>query len=130
MSDELKQAVLSSAKQREEYWFREGCYILELLNEPIDPDLSIARARVEPGCTTRWHRLLATTERYLVMEGRGTAEIGDAAPVDVGPGDVLLIPEMTRQRIHNPGPDDLVFLAICTPRFRPERYQELPEEPG
>jgi hypothetical protein len=35
---------------------------------------------------------------------------------------------MTRQRIHNPGPDDLVFLVICTPRFLPENYEEPPDQ--
>jgi mannose-6-phosphate isomerase-like protein (cupin superfamily) len=28
------------------------------------------------------------------------------------------------QRVTNTGEEDLVFLAICTPRFRPENYRE------
>ena len=75
--------------------------------------------------TTRWHRLEATTERYVILEGRGRVEIGDVRPQDVIPGDVVLIPPLCRQRITNTGAGDLVFLAICTPRFRPEAYEDL-----
>jgi galactitol-specific phosphotransferase system IIB component len=34
-----------------EYFFMEGCHINELSNQTDDPDVSIARARVEPGVT-------------------------------------------------------------------------------
>ena len=43
-------------KGNEEYYTEERCYISELSNTPADPDASIARARVLPGVTTRWHR--------------------------------------------------------------------------
>ena len=108
-----------------EFYTAERCHIIELSNLPADPDCSIARARIEPGVTTRWHRLDGVAERYVVLEVRGRAEIGDLPPRDVGPGDVVLIPPACRQRIANPGKTDLVFLAICTPRFRPERYEDL-----
>jgi mannose-6-phosphate isomerase-like protein (cupin superfamily) len=77
----------------------EQCHILELSNTPDDPDVSIARARVMPGMTTRWHRLIATAERYVILEGRGRVEVGALAPQEVGPGDVVLIPASCRQRI-------------------------------
>lgn len=109
----------------EEYYFEEGCFIRELSNSPDDPDCSIARARVEPGVTTRLHRLAATVERYVILEGRGVAEVGDMQPADVGPGDVVLIPSGCRQRITNTGQSDLIFLAVCTPRFRPEAYEDV-----
>ena len=111
-----------------EYWFEEGCYITELSNTPDDLDASIARARVPLGGKTRWHRLRGTTERYVVLEGRGRVEVGDEKPRDVGPGDVVIIAPMCRQRIANVGDIDLIFLAICTPRFRRENYEEV-EEP-
>ena len=105
-----------------EFYTEERCHINELSNLPEDPDCSIARARIEPGVTTRWHRLDGIAERYVVLEGCGRAEIGDLPPRAVGPGDVVLIPPACRQRIANVGTADLVFLAICTPRFRPEHY--------
>lgn len=108
-----------------EYFTPELCRINELANTADDPDASIARARVAPGVTTRWHRLAGTAERYVVLEGRGRVEIGDVRPQEVGPGDVVLIPPLCRQRISNVGTADLVFLAVCTPRFRPEVYEDL-----
>jgi len=108
-----------------EFYIDEGCHIVELSNTPDDPDVSIARARVEPGVTTRWHRLSGTIERYVMLEGRGRAEVGDLPPQEVRPGDVVVIPPGCRQRIANVGDGDLVFLAICTPRFRAEAYEDI-----
>jgi mannose-6-phosphate isomerase-like protein (cupin superfamily) len=101
----------------------ERCHILELSNSPADPEMSIARARVEPGVTTRWHRVIDTLERYVILDGVGRMEIGDMPPQEVQAGDVVMIPPSVRQRIANVGADDLVFLAICTPRFTPEAYE-------
>jgi mannose-6-phosphate isomerase-like protein (cupin superfamily) len=103
----------------------EGCFINELSNIPDDPAVSIARARVAPGVTTRWHRVNATAERYVILEGKGRVEVGDLAPREVGPGDVVLIPPSCRQRIANIGHADLIFLAICTPRFVQQAYEDI-----
>jgi mannose-6-phosphate isomerase-like protein (cupin superfamily) len=108
-----------------EYATAERCAILECWNQPADPQASIARARVAPGVTTAWHRLDGITERYLIVAGRGRVEVGDLDPAEVGPGDVVVIPPGCRQRIANLDAHDLVFLAICTPRFVPQAYQAL-----
>ena len=109
-----------------EYFFEsEGCYITELSNNEFDPDLSIAQARVEPGVTTSWHWLKNTTERYCILSGVGIVEVGDAEQRDVCSGDVVLIQSMQRQRITNIGKEDLIFLAICTPRFEKRNYEKI-----
>ncbi len=108
-----------------EYFFAEGCFITEWWNSPADTEVSVARARVEPGVTTRWHRLRNITERYLILEGRGRAEVGDLPPEEVGPGAVVLIPPEVRQRIVNTGDADLIFLAVCTPRFTLAGYEDV-----
>ena len=110
-----------------EYFFAaEGCYITELSNSEVDADLSIARARVKPGVTTSWHRLKNTTERYCILSGIGMVELGDATQRKVCSGDVVLIPPMQRQRITNIGKQDLIFFAICTPRFARHNYENKP----
>jgi len=111
----------------QEYFLKEGCFIHELSNDPEDPDVSIARARVEPGNVTRWHFLQATTERYVIISGSGLVELGDQSPAPVYAGDVVLIPPGVRQRIRNVGTEDLIFLAICSPRFLPENYVDCDE---
>ncbi|KZY59433.1 cupin, partial [Oleiphilus sp. HI0061] len=110
--------------EREEYYFHEGCYILEMLNTDDDPALSIARARVEPGKTTRWHALTEVSERYVIQQGSGKVYVGDLEQ-QVSAGDVVLIPQGIRQKIYNDGEGDLVFLAVCTPRFMPACYEDL-----
>jgi mannose-6-phosphate isomerase-like protein (cupin superfamily) len=109
----------------DEYLTDEGCHILELSNTPDDPAVSIARARVGPGVTTRLHRLTGTGERYVILSGQGLVEIGGQPPAAVGPGDVVLIPPGCPQRIGNTGTGDLVFLAICSPRFTAAVYEDL-----
>ena len=109
-------------QEETEYFFTEGCFIVESSNSADDPALSVARARVEPGRTTRWHYLKGTTERYVILAGEGDVEVGDLPVTRVRPGDVVIIPPGERQRIHNPGGEDLVFLALCTPRFEESAY--------
>ncbi len=116
---------IKRADPENEFYIDEGCFILELCNAPEDPELSIARARVEPGKTTRWHRLKGTTERYVILEGEGRVEVGSLPPQRVKPGDFVLIPPMVRQRITNIGRQDLIFLAICTPPFTPQIYEDI-----
>jgi mannose-6-phosphate isomerase-like protein (cupin superfamily) len=110
---------------RAEFHTDEGCFIAELSNIAEDADASIARARVPPGVTTRWHRVSATTERYVILSGSGRVEVGELPAQDVAPNDVVLIPPGCRQRITCTGAEDLVFLAVCTPRFRPEAYEDI-----
>ncbi|MGD9947074.1 MAG: cupin domain-containing protein [Desulfobulbus sp.] len=111
--------------ENNEYFFEEGCFIIEMHNSISDPAVSVARARVRPGETTHWHHLDGIRERYLVLEGTGTAEIGDEPATVVTPGDTVQIPPGIRQRITNTGKADLIFLAVCTPRFVPEAYVDL-----
>lgn len=110
----------------DEYFFdAEGCFITELSNSEADPALSIAQARVTPGVTTAWHRLKGTVERYCILSGVGLVEIGDNDPREVATGDVVYISPMQRQRISNTGNEDLVFLALCTPRFEQSNYESV-----
>jgi len=119
----VKPMILKTTPEQE-FYTAERCHILECSNLPDDPEVSIARARVEPGVTTQWHRLKDTTERYYILSGRGRVEVGDLSPQEVSAGDVVLIPPNCRQRISNLGSDDLLFLAICSPRFVPEAYED------
>ncbi|MEQ8953739.1 MAG: hypothetical protein RL120_06355 [Gammaproteobacteria bacterium] len=52
-------------------------------------------------------------------------ELGEREPRQVSAGDVVIIPAGVRQRIHNRGAQDLLFLAICSPRFAEHNYRSL-----
>ena len=120
----MKERVLSCTEDKE-YFFKENCHILELSNTPDDPELSIARVRIEPAVTTRLHRLHGVTERYAILEGEGVIELAMQQGQTVASGNVVVIPAMCPQRITNTGDCDLIFLAICTPRFQLECYEDL-----
>ena len=123
-SHPLQPAILRP-DETTEYFSEERCHILELANSEADGATSVARARVAPGTTTVWHRVRGTVERYVILEGTGRVEVGDALVDDVGPGDVVLIPANRRQRITNTGATELKFLCICSPRFEWRNYERL-----
>ncbi len=102
----------------------ERLFVTELLNESAVPYLSVARCRVLPGVTTQLHAL-SVNEWYLIEAGLGRMRLGDGEPFDVGVRDAIQIPAGTAQQISNPGDDDLVFLCVCVPRFRPDVYRSL-----
>lgn len=119
------QARIVKANEADEYYFDEGCFILELANSAEDPAVSIARARVKPGVTTKLHRLKGVVERYVMLTGVAVVEVDGLEPQPVSAGDVVIIPPLCSQRITNTGTDDLLFLAICTPRFTENVYENI-----
>lgn len=121
----MKPGIKRAADRPAEFRIPERAYVTEWLGAADDAALSLARARVEPGVTTIWHRLNGVTERYVIVSGTGRVEVGEEPPADVGPGDVVLIPAGVGQRITNTGEGDLVFDCLCTPAFTMECYEDL-----
>lgn len=119
------QAVVLNRDESLEFGTPERCSILELSNDAGDPELSVARARVAAGVTTAWHCLKGIAERYVILSGSGRVEVGEMDACVVTCGDVVRIPPGVRQRICNTGAGELVFLALCTPRYRQECYLDL-----
>jgi len=107
-----------------EYYFKEGCYIEEWLNSVDDESMSIARVRVLANSQTKNHALKNTVERYVMLSGKGVVTVGGKR-WPVNQGDVITIKADQPQKINNTGDDDLMFLAICTPRFIEDNYYEL-----
>jgi len=103
----------------------EHCDINELLNIKEDANCSIAKATVEVGVSTQLHAVKDTVERYVILDGQGEVEINHHAPQLVNYLDVVSIPAGQSQKITNTGTKPLVFLCICTPRFRQENYINL-----
>ena len=116
--------VIRHPDPAEELSTPERCSILESWNDGSDPAVSIARARVEPGVTTQLHAV-DVDERYVIVVGRGVVTIGGLPAEEVKPGDVVVIPAGTPQRITNTGSVALVFYCVCSPRFTNEGYTAL-----
>lgn len=117
--------MISAFKPETEFYTDERCHIVEIHQRSDDEACSIARARVLPGVTTQLHALRGTDERYVIVEGEGGVEVDGGAPQPVKPLDVVAIPAGKSQRITNAGKTDLVFLCVCTPRFRAEAHVNL-----
>ncbi len=115
-----------------EFYFKEGCFIEEWHNSAQDQHCSVARVRVAAHSTTKLHALRDTTERYVILAGEGRVWV-DHQPAMVGEGDVVVIHADVAQKIENVQSSDLIFLAICQPRFQAHNYYELendtPPEP-
>lgn len=111
--------------ENDEFSTEERCHILELINADNDRSFSIARARVEPGVTTAWHRLNETVETYYILKGEGFVEVGEDSEQALKAGELVKIPANKPQRIHNRGLEDLVFLCFCVPAFGAECYESL-----
>lgn len=110
----------------DEYYFKEGCFIEEWHNHHDDPDCSVARVRVEAFQTTKLHALKHTVERYVILDGSAIVTVGTES-LQVGVGDVVVIDADQAQKIENALKTDLIFLAICTPRFELHNYRECDE---
>ena len=105
------------------FWVPEGLFIRQMANSSKDPAGSVDEAIVPPGVKTALH-VLKCDERYLITEGTGTVDLG-RGPQKVGPGDVVLFPAGTPQRIVNDSNELLRFWCVCTPRFLPSDYTHL-----
>lgn len=123
----LKPRIIK-ADSLKEYLISEGCLIAENWGLSTgDKAVSVARARVEPGVTTKAHHLKGTEEIYIIVKGKGQVYVGDLNPTEVTEGDVVAIPAATFQRIRNTGETDLVFYCVCAPSFQENVY--VNEEP-
>ena len=107
-----------------EIWTDERCFITEILNSGDYPNVSLAKARVEPGVETQLHSLSNLEEVYYIIKGIGDLTI-DGQTKTVTVGNCIPIGKDQSQKIKNTGQEDLEFLCICHPRFTPNKYKNL-----
>lgn len=93
------------------------------MNSDNDEALSIARVRVLPGQTTKLHALKGTVERYVILNGQALVTVGSKETKIKEKAVISIAPDQP-QKIYNTGQQDLIFLAICTPRFLQSNYYE------
>ena len=88
------------------------------VNDQINIGYSVARARLPIGKSSLPHSL-AATELYYILSGSGRLHIDDEF-ADLEAGDSALVPASSTQYIENTGKDELLFLCIVEPYWRPE----------
>ena len=84
---------------------------------------SLAVAWIAPGQRSRAHRL-KTVEVYYLVRGNGVMHIGDEA-ARVEAGEAVYIPPGSVQWLDNTGKDEIEFICIVDPAWRPEDEQIL-----
>jgi mannose-6-phosphate isomerase-like protein (cupin superfamily) len=104
----------------------DGTILRELLQpakSDVDFRYSLAHAIVPPQSTSQPHRL-RTTEVYYILSGNGLMHIDDET-AEVGPGQSVYIPPHAVQWIENKTDQELAFLCIVDPAWRPEDEEVL-----
>jgi len=92
--------------------------ILHPGKDELEVGYSLARAVVPPGKKTLPHSL-ESSEVYYILLGSGVMHIDDEKAA-LGPGQTVYIPPRSVQHIENAGREDLIFLCIVDPAWKPE----------
>ncbi len=118
---------MTSLEEHPEIVAGDGSLLREILKPARDGlavRYSLAYARVPPGESTFPHRLRESAEVYFFLCGQGRMYIGDEE-ANVHAGQAVYIPPGTVQYIENTGCEDLIFLCIVDPAWRPEDEEVL-----
>jgi mannose-6-phosphate isomerase-like protein (cupin superfamily) len=98
--------------------------VREILNPEHDTlnlflNYSLAHAMLKPGKKSLPHKFHEASEVYYVLKGQGIMHInGETA--EVFPGDTIHIPPQAVQWIESHGEEDLEFLCIVYPAWKPD----------
>ncbi len=80
---------------------------------------SMAHATLKPDEKSLPHKFHEASEVYYILKGKGLMHIDDET-AEVSPGDTIYIPPRAVQWIENKGSDDLEFLCIVDPAWKPD----------
>ena len=98
--------------------------IREILNpkhesKPLVLNYSLAHATLKPKEKSLPHKFHEASEVYYILKGKGLMHIDDET-AEVSLGDTIYIPPQAVQWIENLGSDDLEFLCIVDPAWKPD----------
>lgn len=100
---------------------RDLCRIVELINPANDilpfDSFSISHATISPHSNSIPHKLVKSTEIYIVLEGEATLYLNQER-VELKKGTTVIIPASTEQHVVNNSDKTLEFLCIVTPPWR------------
>ena len=97
--------------------------LLHPARDAVDIRCSLATAWLAPGASSQAHRL-KTSEIFYLVRGTGMMHIGEEA-TEVTTGDAVYIPPGSVQWLENTGKDEIEFLCIVDPAWRPEDEETL-----
>jgi mannose-6-phosphate isomerase-like protein (cupin superfamily) len=118
--------LIKRLKDRAEITAGDRTRLRELLHPDRDPAeirYSLAMATLAPGARSRAHKL-KTSEVYYLVRGTGLMHIGEES-AEVTAGDAVYIPPGSVQWLENTGKEEIEFLCIVDPAWRPEDEETL-----
>ena len=96
-----------------------------ILREYLNPNkddfalrYSLAHATVKPNQSTQPHKL-KTSEVYYILSGEGKISVNGEEKI-IKPHELVYIPPNAIQNIQNIGDEDLTFLCIVDPAWKPD----------
>lgn len=92
-----------------------GDYHLLLTGKPQTYGMRSGRVRLAPGQSIGRHNTKGNEELLVFLSGRGVAQIGEDARLQVGVGRVAYIPPQTAHDIVNTGTEPLVYIFCVAP---------------
>lgn len=114
--------LIREFKNCEEFIAGDASVLRELLHPDkadVKINYSLAHAKVRPGEATKKHRLKGASEVYYIIKGEGIMAI-DGEKQEVTSGCAIYIPPDAEQSIQNIGDEDLDFICLVDPAWRPE----------
>ena len=116
--------LIRRLQDREIFNALDNTTIREILNpkhesQPLVLNYSLAHATLRPKEKSLPHRFFEASEVYYILKGRGVMYIDDES-AEVSPRDTIYIPPQAVQWIENIGSDDLEFLCIVDPAWKPD----------
>lgn len=118
--------LIKKLKNCKEIIAGDGCILRELINanaSDVTFGYSLAHAYVKAGLKTLPHKL-KTCELYYILAGRGIMHIGNETK-EIEQYDAVYIPPNAVQWIENTGSEDLVFICIVDPAWKPSNEKIL-----
>jgi len=79
---------------------------------------SLAQFTLEPGKRSKLHKI-SSSEIYYILEGKGDIKIGEET-YHIEKDDSVYVPPNSKQFIENSGLEDLKFLCIVEPAWKPD----------
>lgn len=80
---------------------------------------SLAYAKIQPGKSSRPHRIHTSSELYFILQGQARMHI-DEESTPVMAGQAILVPPGVLQYLENQGSSELIFLCIVSPPWDPK----------
>ena len=116
--------LIRRLQDREIFNALDNTIIREILNpkhesQPLVLNYSLAHATLKPKEKSLPHRFFEASEVYYILKGKGVMHIDDES-AEVTPGDTIYIPPPAVQWIENIGSENLEFLCIVDPAWKPD----------